>query len=288
MFDAGFDVGHQLGKYRLEAKLGAGGMGVVYRAHDAATGRDVALKILRHELSENPEWRRRFSHEARAASRIDHPNIVKVHEVGCEQGFDFISMEYLEGETLDQKIGRRPLGVQEALGYAVAMVDALAVAHRAGVVHRDLKPTPKIGTLVSKVVVTSAFTLYYKTVLGALVRVLQGSVRFGLMPPLDHKNAVGQNQVLRSGLSLLYLCFDDQFQPRLDRREQCAGFPILQRALERRPQIYPPPPEHVHVIRGKIEPGNVSARGVSGVYEEVVADIDDRNAICIFGLHTEA
>jgi serine/threonine protein kinase len=133
-------IGHLVGRYRLDAKLGEGGMGVVYRATDTELSRVVALKIVRPELSGNPEWRKRFSHEARAATKFDHPNIVRVYEVGCVQGLDYICMEYLEGETLDQKIARRPLGIGEALRHAIAMADAVATAHVAGVVHRDLKP----------------------------------------------------------------------------------------------------------------------------------------------------
>src|SRR4029077_2112563 len=117
-------IGQQVGRYRLEAKLGEGGMGVVYRAIDTELGATVALKIVRPELSGNPEWRKRFAHEARAATTFDHPNIVKVYEVGCESGLDYICMESLEGETLDQKIVRRPLGTQEALQHALAIADA--------------------------------------------------------------------------------------------------------------------------------------------------------------------
>jgi predicted Ser/Thr protein kinase/membrane protein implicated in regulation of membrane protease activity len=133
-------IGHRVGRYRLDVKLGEGGMGVVYRATDTGSGRSVALKIVRPELSGDPEWRKRFSHEARAAAKFDHPNIVRVYEVGCERGLDYICMEYLEGETLDRRIGRRPLGTREALRHAVAIADAIAAAHAAGVVHRDLKP----------------------------------------------------------------------------------------------------------------------------------------------------
>jgi serine/threonine protein kinase/membrane protein implicated in regulation of membrane protease activity len=133
-------IGHQVGRYRLDAKLGEGGMGVVYRATDTQIDRLVALKIVRPELSGNPEWRKRFSHEARAAIKFDHPNIVRVYEVGSEHGLDYICMEYLEGETLDRRIERRPLGIRDALRHAIAMADAIAVAHAAGVVHRDLKP----------------------------------------------------------------------------------------------------------------------------------------------------
>ncbi len=133
-------IGEQLGRYRLDARLGEGGMGVVYLATDTERGQPVALKVVRPEQSGDPEWRRRFSHEARAATAIHHPNIVKVYEVGRESGLDFISMEYLEGETLDQKLARRPLGSSEALRHAISIADALAAAHAAGIVHRDLKP----------------------------------------------------------------------------------------------------------------------------------------------------
>jgi eukaryotic-like serine/threonine-protein kinase len=108
-------VSQQFGRFRIESKLGEGGMGVVYRAFDTESDRTVALKILRPDLYASPERRTRFAHEARAAAALHHPHIVTVHDVGCEQGCDFICMEYIEGETLEQRIQRRHLGIDEAL-----------------------------------------------------------------------------------------------------------------------------------------------------------------------------
>jgi eukaryotic-like serine/threonine-protein kinase len=130
----------QFGRFRIESKLGEGGMGVVYRAFDTEFKRTVALKILRPDLYASPDRRTRFAHEARTSAKLHHPNIVTVHDIGCEQGFDFICMEYVEGETLAQMIQRRQLGIDEALRYAIAMADALWAAHAAGIVHRDVKP----------------------------------------------------------------------------------------------------------------------------------------------------
>lgn len=133
-------VSQQFGRFRIESKLGEGGMGVVYRCFDTQFNRTVALKILRPDLYATVERRTRFAHEARATARLHHPHIVTVHDIGREQGFDFICMEYVEGETLEQRIQRRRLSIDEALRYAIALADALGTAHAAGIVHRDVKP----------------------------------------------------------------------------------------------------------------------------------------------------
>ena len=132
--------GDTLGHYRIEARLGEGGMGVVYKAHDSHLHRSVALKVLPPEKVADPERKRRFVREARAASALNHPNIVTVHDIDQSDGVDFIAMEYVEGKTLDKTIGRRGLKLDLALKYAIQIADALAKAHAAGIVHRDLKP----------------------------------------------------------------------------------------------------------------------------------------------------
>jgi serine/threonine protein kinase len=133
-------AGEMLGRYGVEAKLGQGGMGVVYKAYDSVLQRPVALKILPDWRLVDPESRQRLVREARAASALDHPNIVTIHDIGCERGVDFIAMEYVPGTTLTKLIGRKGLPVDDALKYAVQIADALAAAHGAGIVHRDLKP----------------------------------------------------------------------------------------------------------------------------------------------------
>ncbi|MGA3210914.1 MAG: protein kinase [Terriglobales bacterium] len=133
-------IGRSINHYAIIEKLGEGGMGVVYKAHDSHLHRSVALKVLPPEKVADPERKRRFVQEARAASALNHPNIVTVHDIDQSDGLDFIAMEYVEGKTLDEGIGRRGLKLDEALRYAIQIADALAKAHAAGIVHRDLKP----------------------------------------------------------------------------------------------------------------------------------------------------
>jgi serine/threonine protein kinase/Tol biopolymer transport system component len=133
-------TGRTISHYRLLAELGRGGMGVVYKAHDTHLDRPVAIKVLPPERVENPERKRRFVQEAKAASALNHPNIVHIYDIGTDSGVDFIAMEYVEGRTLSDLIGRKGLKLGEALQYAVQVADALGTAHRAGIVHRDLKP----------------------------------------------------------------------------------------------------------------------------------------------------
>jgi serine/threonine protein kinase len=145
--------GNRFGNYEILSHLGAGGMGEVFKAKDSRLGREVALKVLRPDALGNPDRKRRFLREAQATSALNHPNIVVVYEVGAEDGIDFIAMEYVRGKTLDQLIPRKGLRCADALKYAIAVADALAKAHGAGVVHRDLKPgnartrRPRIVTL---------------------------------------------------------------------------------------------------------------------------------------------
>jgi Tol biopolymer transport system component/predicted Ser/Thr protein kinase len=133
-------LGQTISHYQVLEKLGEGGMGVVYKAKDTHLGRLVAIKVLPAERVANPERKRRFIQEAKAASALNHPNIVTIHDIACEDDRDFIVMEYVAGKTLDQLIGRKGLKLSETLKYSIQMADALAVAHAAGIVHRDLKP----------------------------------------------------------------------------------------------------------------------------------------------------
>jgi serine/threonine protein kinase len=134
-------VGRSLLHYEILEKIGEGGMGAVYRALDTHLDRPVALKLLPPEKVADPERKSRFVQEAKAASALRHPNIVVIHDIASDGGLDFIVMELVEGQSLDQLIGRRGLKLGEALGYAVQIADGLAKAHGAGIVHRDLKPT---------------------------------------------------------------------------------------------------------------------------------------------------
>jgi len=132
--------GTRLGPYELLAPAGAGGMGEVYRARDTRLDRNVAIKVLPSQLSQNPEVRQRFEREAKAISALSHPNICPLYDVGRENDVDFLVMEFLEGETLDQRLQKGPLPTEQVLRYGIEMADALEKAHRLGIVHRDLKP----------------------------------------------------------------------------------------------------------------------------------------------------
>ncbi|HVG26394.1 MAG TPA: protein kinase, partial [Acidobacteriaceae bacterium] len=133
-------VGQQIGRYRVLGHLGRGGMGEVFLARDASLGRKVALKLLRAEFTGNEERLRRFRQEARAASALNHPNILTIHEIGQADTLHFMATEYVEGETLRQHIARAPMTLGRVLDVAVQVAGALSAAHHAGIVHRDIKP----------------------------------------------------------------------------------------------------------------------------------------------------
>src|SRR5580658_2233045 len=132
--------GTKLGPYEIQSPLGAGGMGEVYRARDTRLDRTVAVKILPSHLSENPEAKQRFDQEARTISSVNHPNICTLYDVGHQNGTDYLVMEYLEGETLADRLRKGPLSIELVLRYAVDLCEGLDKAHRCGVIHRDLKP----------------------------------------------------------------------------------------------------------------------------------------------------
>src|SRR5579864_8076937 len=133
-------TGRTLSHYELLEEIGKGGMGVVYKARDTRLDRFVAIKLLPPEKMADPDRKRRFVQEAKAASALNHPNIVTIHEIDALEGVDFIVMEYVEGAPLDRSIPAKGLPLEQALAYAVQIADALAAAHTAGIVHRDIKP----------------------------------------------------------------------------------------------------------------------------------------------------
>src|SRR5262249_7711536 len=133
-------ISEKISHYRIIKKLGAGGMGIVYLAEDARLRRKVALKILSTELTKNPEKLRRFEQEAFAASALSHPNILVIHEIGTEGDCHFIATEFIEGETLRDRMARKKMDFEDALDVAIQASSALAAAHKAGIVHRDIKP----------------------------------------------------------------------------------------------------------------------------------------------------
>jgi len=132
--------GARLGRYEIVALIGAGGMGEVYRARDTRLDRSVAIKIIPENFAADPQRRQRFEREARAISSLQHPNICTLHDVGSQDGTDYLVMEYLEGETLAARLLKGPLALDMALRFASEIADALHAAHRRGIVHRDLKP----------------------------------------------------------------------------------------------------------------------------------------------------
>ena len=133
-------AGTRLGPYEIVGALGAGGMGEVYKAHDARLHRTVAIKVLPPELAADPDRRHRFHREAEAVAALNDPHICVLHDVGQHDGTDFLVMEHLEGETLASRLKRGPLPLELTIEYAVQIAGALATAHRADVIHRDLKP----------------------------------------------------------------------------------------------------------------------------------------------------
>jgi serine/threonine protein kinase len=132
--------GTKLGPYEIHSPLGAGGMGEVYRARDSRLERDVAIKVLPANLSSDPSLRQRLEREARAISSLQHPHICVLHDIGHQDGIDFLVMEYMEGETLANRLQKGPLPVEQVLKIGIQIADALDKAHKRGIVHRDLKP----------------------------------------------------------------------------------------------------------------------------------------------------
>ena len=137
-------IGQTLGHYRIDSKLGEGGMGVVYRAFDTHLDRAVAIKVLRPDATASAERKRRFVLEAKSASALNHPSIIHIYDIDTanlpDGPTDFIAMEFVPGKTLGQYIGKNGLSLKDTLKYGIQIADALARAHTAGIVHRDLKP----------------------------------------------------------------------------------------------------------------------------------------------------
>jgi len=132
--------GRRLGPYEILSAIGAGGMGEVYRARDTRLDRIVAIKVLPTHLADRSELRERFEREAKTIASLNHPHICVLHDIGHQDGTDYLVMEYLEGETLAQRLCKGPLPLEQVLQYAIEIADSLDKAHRKGITHRDLKP----------------------------------------------------------------------------------------------------------------------------------------------------
>jgi eukaryotic-like serine/threonine-protein kinase len=133
-------VGQQIGPYKVLSLLGRGGMGEVYLAQDSRLDRKVALKLLPTQFTQDKDRVQRFKREAKAASALNHPNILTVYEIGELDGHTFMVTEYVEGETLRQRLAQQPMKVSELLDGVIQVTSALSAAHEAGIVHRDIKP----------------------------------------------------------------------------------------------------------------------------------------------------
>src|SRR6266853_4386615 len=132
--------GTKLGRYEIRSKIGAGGMGEVYLAFDTKLDRKVAVKILPAEVAAHPDRMKRFVQEAKAASALNHPNIITIHEIDDTDSGHFIATEFIDGETLRQHMRKAPLKLGDVLDMAGQIASALSAAHTAGIVHRDIKP----------------------------------------------------------------------------------------------------------------------------------------------------
>ncbi len=134
------EAGAKLGPYEIEKAIGAGGMGEVYRARDTRLDRTVAIKVLPAHLADRPELRQRLEREAKAISSLSHPHICPLYDIGHEDGVDYLVMEFIDGETLADRLNNGALSIDETLTIGIQIADALEKAHRQGIIHRDLKP----------------------------------------------------------------------------------------------------------------------------------------------------
>jgi serine/threonine protein kinase len=201
------EVGHRLGPYRIEGRLGHGGMGVVFRARHDGDGRTVALKVLRDELSADDEYKRRLAREARAAAEVDHPNLAPVLEAGEADGRVYLAIRYVDGRSLDERLRfDGPLDVADLVRLAADVGAGLDALHRQGIVHRDVKPA-NIMLATDGTAVLSDFGLAKGTAYTVLTKPGQilGTLNY-LAPELLRKQPAGPMSDLYSFGCVLFEC----------------------------------------------------------------------------------
>jgi serine/threonine protein kinase len=201
------EVGHRLGPYRIEGRLGQGGMGVVFRARHDGDGRTVALKVLRDELSADDEYKRRLAREARAAAEVDHPNLAPVLEAGEADGRVYLAIRYVDGRSLDERLRfDGPLDVADLVRLAADVGAGLDALHRQGIVHRDVKPA-NIMLATDGTAVLSDFGLAKGVAYTVLTKPGQilGTLNY-LAPELLRKQPAGPMSDLYSFGCVLFEC----------------------------------------------------------------------------------
>src|SRR2546428_4586060 len=185
----------RFGPYEILSAIGAGGMGEVYRARDTRLDRIVAVKILPDHLSDRAELRERFEREARTIASLNHPHICILYDIGHQDGIDFLVMEYLEGETLAERLKKGPLPLDQVLQFAIEIADALDKAHRKGVTHRDLKP--------GNIMLTKSGTKLLDFGLAKLRQDAAPAIPFSQLPTATAKDAVTQEGTILGTLQYM-------------------------------------------------------------------------------------
>jgi serine/threonine protein kinase len=247
-------INQTISHYKILEKIGEGGMGVVYRAHDTTLDRDVALKFLPRDLSGSQEERSRFIHEAKAASALDHPNICTIHEVGeAPDGQMFIAMGYYDGPSVSRKIGQGRLDVQEAVFIAIQTAEGLQAAHEKGIVHRDIKCSNIIVTEKGQVKILD-FGLAHKSGLSKLTRT--GST-VGTAAYMSPEQARGETLDHRSDLWSLGVVLYEMVtgkQPFRGGHEMAILYSVVNEQPEPLQTLVPDAsPELIHIIRRSLE-----------------------------------
>src|SRR5262249_6317726 len=191
-------AGTRLGPYEILSSLGAGGMGEVYKARDTRLDRTIAIKGLLPHSAERPDVRQRFEREARAVSALNHPHICTLYDIGQQGGRDYLVMEYLDGETLAERLRRGALPLNETLRTAIEVADAVDRAHRTGIIHRDLKPGNVMLTKNGAKVLDFGLAKMHAQSAGAIV----GTLQYIAPEQLEGKEADARSDIFSFGAVL--------------------------------------------------------------------------------------